>query len=249
MTGDVVASIRLASPAGSQWILESDALRFSYGALEALRGVSIRVGTASAVGVVGVNGAGKSTLSKVITGFLKPTSGTYKFMGEQISGRGSREHMRRGVVLVAEGRKIVARLSVMDNLLIGASCFGMRRPSSEALEFAIDMFPELIEHMGRPVGLLSGGQQQMVAIARALVSKPKVLVLDEPSQGLAPLLQERLARSFRDLIAAGVTLIVVEQNLSFAQQCTDTLYAVSSGEIGFCGNWSEFLAHGGLIEA
>ena len=240
---------RTAHGSTSEWILETECLRFSYGALEALRGVSIRVRTASSVAVVGVNGAGKSTLSKVITGFLAPSRGTYSFLGEDITKLGTRGHMRRGAVLVAEGRKVVAGLSVMDNLLIGGSCFGSRRPSSEALDFALEVFPELVEHLDRSVGLLSGGQQQMVAIARALVSEPKLLVLDEPSQGLAPFLQDRLAQSFRDLVAAGVTLIVVEQNLSFAQMCTGTLYALSGGDVGFTGMWPDFLARGGLLEA
>lgn len=229
--------------------IDAHDLAYQYDALEALRGVSMHVNTGEAVGIVGVNGAGKTTLVKVLAGFLKPSSGSYRLFGEEMRRLGARDHMRHGMILVPEGRHIVSRLSVIDNLLLGASCFGARPPAARDIEFVFDTFPELLEHRDRRVGTLSGGQQQMVAIGRALVAHPKVLLLDEPSQGLAPFLQERLAQSFIALLDAGITLVVIEQNLSFARQCTSRLYSIVSGEVDFSGSWDEFDSHGGLISA
>ena len=229
--------------------LEARDIVFKYDALVALRGVSITVRPGEAVGIVGVNGAGKTTLVKVLAGFLRATAGSHLFLGMDAERKTARWHMRQGLVLVPEGRQIATRLTVEDNLAIGASCFGWRRPPSEAIDFAYEVFPELSEHRARNAGALSGGQQQMVAIARALVARPKMLVLDEPSQGLAPFLQERLAGSFDSLREAGITLLVVEQNLSFARQCTSRVYSIVNGQVGFDGDWEQFVAQGGLIGA
>jgi branched-chain amino acid transport system ATP-binding protein len=227
--------------------LEAHNLTYRYDALEALRGVSISVNAGEAVAVAGVNGAGKTTLVKVLSGFLSASSGEHSLFGERMQDLSAREHMRRGAILVPEGRHLVTRLSVNDNLLLGASCFGAHPPAVEDLEFVFETFPELVEHRHRPAGSLSGGQQQMVAIGRALVARPKVLLMDEPSQGLAPFLQERLAQSFVALLDAGITLIVVEQNLSFARQCTSRLYSIVGGEVDFSGSWEQFSARGGLV--
>ncbi len=229
--------------------LEAQELVFKYDALVALRGVSIKVRPGEAVGIVGVNGAGKSTLVKVLAGFLRASSGRHRFLGMDMDGKTARRHMREGLVLVPEGRQIATRLTVEDNLAIGGSCFGWHRPTTEAIDFAFEVFPELADHRARNAGALSGGQQQMVAIARALVAHPKMLVLDEPSQGLAPFLQERLAGSFHSLREAGITLLVVEQNLSFARQCTSRVYSIVNGQVGFDGGWEQFVAQGGLIGA
>lgn len=236
-------------PVTAMSAIDAHELAFQYDALEALRGVSMQVNTGEAVGIVGVNGAGKTTLVKVLAGFLKPSSGSYRLFGEEIRRLGARDHMRRGTILVPEGRHIVSRLSVNDNLMLGASCFGARPPAARDIEFVFETFPELLEHRDRRSGSLSGGQQQMVAIGRALVAHPKLLLLDEPSQGLAPFLQERLAQSFVALLDAGITLVVVEQNLSFARQCTSRLYSIVGGEVDFSGSWEDFGARGGLIRA
>lgn len=241
------ASDEAGVPTSVGLVLEADNLTYRYDALEALRGISIGVKAGEAVGVVGVNGAGKSTLVKVLAGFFPARSGCHRLFGHEMRGISPRQHMRRGVVLVPEGRQIVTRLSVGDNLLLGASCFGARQPASEAIDFAYATFPELTAHRSRRAGSLSGGQQQMVAIARALVARPRILLLDEPSQGLAPFLQERLAQSFVALLDAGITLLVVEQNLSFARQCTNRLYSIVNGTVGFAGTWDEFVTQGGLM--
>jgi branched-chain amino acid transport system ATP-binding protein len=226
--------------------LEIDNVSYRYDALEALRGVSLAVQAGEAVAVIGVNGAGKTTLLNVASGLLRARAGSCRVFGEVING-GLRPHMRRGIVLVPEGRHVVTRLSVADNLLLGGSGQGWRRPPADAVAFAYRVFPELTDLADRRAGTLSGGQQQMLAIARALVAQPRVLLLDEPSQGLAPFVSERLARSLQQLQEAGISMLIVEQNLPFARQCTSRLYAIAQGAVRFTGTWGEFAASGELI--
>jgi branched-chain amino acid transport system ATP-binding protein len=228
--------------------LEIDDVRYRFDALEALRGVSVAVETGEAVAVVGVNGAGKTTLLKVAAGLLRPASGSVRVFG-QLAGGGLRQRMRGGVVLVPEGRHVVTRLPVADNVLLGGSCHGWRRPPLEAIAFAYEVFPELDSLRTRRAGALSGGQQQMLAIGRALVAQPRILLLDEPSQGLAPVVLERLAASLRRLRESGITLVVVEQNLSFARVCTDRLYALAAGTVRFSGTWPDFTATPTLLDS
>ena len=229
--------------------LEIEGVTYRYDVLEALRGVSLTVTEGEAVAVIGVNGAGKTTLLNIAAGLLRARTGSHRAFGEAMDRRGLRYHMCHGIVLVPEGRHIVSRLSVADNVLLGGSCYGWRRPSPDAIAFAYDTFPELAQLRERRAGSLSGGQQQMLAIGRALVARPRILLLDEPSQGLAPFIQERLARSFGQLRAAGITLVIVEQNLSFARQCTDRLYAVAQGTVRFTGTWQEFAASEDLLSS
>ena len=229
--------------------LEIDQVSYRYDALEALRGVSIQLAAGEAVAIVGVNGAGKTTLLNVAAGMLRARSGGHRSFGVPLDRRGMRDHMRHGIVLVPEGRHVVTRLSVGDNILLGGSCHGWRRPADAAMEFAYEVFPELAQLRDRRAGALSGGQQQMLAIGRALVARPRVLMLDEPSQGLAPFVLERLAASFGQLREAGITLLVVEQNLSFARQCTGRLYAIAQGRVRFSGGWEEFAAAPDLLES
>jgi branched-chain amino acid transport system ATP-binding protein len=207
------------------------------------------VAAAEAVAVVGVNGAGKTTLLNVASGLLRARSGSHRSFGTAMDRRGLRDHMRHGIVLVPEGRHVVTRLSIADNILLGGSCHGWRRPPDAAIAFAYEVFPELAEMRERRAGALSGGQQQMLAIARALVASPRVLLLDEPSQGLAPFVLERLAASFRQLQDAGITLLVVEQNLSFARRCTSRLYAIAQGTVRYAGSWEEFAKTPDLLES
>jgi branched-chain amino acid transport system ATP-binding protein len=229
--------------------LEVKDVTYRYDALEALRGVSLTVREGEAVAVIGVNGAGKTTLLNLAAGLLRARTGTLRAFGEPVGHSRLRDHMRRGIVLVPEGRHIVTRLSVADNVLLGGSCRGWRRPAADAVAFAYEVFPELAELASRRAGQLSGGQQQMLAIARALVASPRLLLLDEPSQGLAPFVAERLARSFQQLQEAGITMVIVEQNLSFARQCTSRLYAIAQGLVRFTGTWSEFAAGEDVISS
>jgi branched-chain amino acid transport system ATP-binding protein len=212
-------------------------------------GVSLRVLATEAVAVVGVNGAGKTTLLDIVAGLLRARSGTHRSFDVALDGHGLRDHMRRGIVLVPEGRHVITRLSVADNILLGGSCRGWRPPRGDAVQFAYEVFPELMELRDRRAGALSGGQQQMLAIGRALVARPRVLLLDEPSQGLAPFVLERLTVSFGQLREAGITLLIVEQNLSFARQCTGRLYAMAQGTVRYSGGWDEFAATEDLLES
>ena len=221
---------------------------FNYGVLRALRGVSLEVGVGSSVGVVGVNGAGKSTLLGVLSGHLSASSGGHSTFGVDLHGRGLRDHMRKGVVLVPEGRHVIGKLSVYDNLLLGRSCFGFKKPEKSLLDFVFEVFPEVYGRRDLKAGALSGGEQQMLAIARALLAQPRILLLDEPSQGLAPKVQERLASSFAALLKSGVTMLIVEQNLSFARSCTSSIYALAQGEVRFHGDWESFASKADLLE-
>lgn len=229
--------------------LEVEHVSYRYDALEALRGVSIQAAAGEAIAVVGVNGAGKTTLLNIVAGMLRARSGSHRSFGVPLDKRGLRDHMRHGVVLVPEGRHVVTRLSIADNILLGGSCHGWRRPAADTVTFAYEVFPELAEMRGRRAGALSGGQQQMLAIARALVARPRVLLLDEPSQGLAPFVLERLAVSFGQLRQAGITLLIVEQNLSFARSCTSRLYAIAQGTVRYSGGWEEFAMTPDLLES
>jgi branched-chain amino acid transport system ATP-binding protein len=233
----------------SEQALEIEHVSYAYDALEALRGVSLRVAAGESVAVVGVNGAGKTTLLNVAAGLLRARSGDHRSFGVPLDRRGLRDHMRHGIVLVPEGRHVVTRLSIADNILLGGSCRGWRRPADSAVTFAYDVFPELAQMRDRRAGALSGGQQQMLAIARALVAEPRVLLLDEPSQGLAPFVLERLAASFGRLQQAGITLLIVEQNLSFARNCTSRLYALAQGTVRYAGGWAEFAKTPDLLES
>jgi branched-chain amino acid transport system ATP-binding protein len=233
----------------SEIALDIENVSYRYDALEALRGVSLQVRKAEAVAVVGVNGAGKTTLLNVAAGMLRARSGTHRSFGLDLGRQGLRGHMRHGIVLVPEGRHVVTRLSVADNIMLGGSCHGWRRPAADAVGFAYEVFPELTQLRDRRAGALSGGQQQMLAIGRALVARPSVLLLDEPSQGLAPFVLERLVASFGQLREAGITLLIVEQNLSFARQCTGRLYAMVQGAVRYSGDWAEFAATEDLLES
>jgi branched-chain amino acid transport system ATP-binding protein len=233
----------------SEIALDIENVSYRYDALEALRGVSLRVLAAEAVAVVGVNGAGKTTLLNIAAGLLRARSGGHRSFGVGLDRHGLRDHMRHGVVLVPEGRHVITRISVADNILLGGSCRGWRHPPEDAVQFAYEVFPELTELRDRRAGALSGGQQQMLAIGRALVARPRVLLLDEPSQGLAPFVLERLAVSFGQLREAGITLLIVEQNLSFARQCTGRLYAIAQGTVRYAGGWAEFAATENLLES
>ena len=221
---------------------------FNYGVLRALRGVSLEVSRGSSVGVVGVNGAGKSTLLGVLSGHLSATAGGHSSFGIDLHNKGLRDHMRKGVVLVPEGRHVIGKLTVFDNLLLGRSCFGFKKPEKALLDFVFEVFPEVYGRRELKAGALSGGEQQMLAIARALLAEPRILLLDEPSQGLAPKVQERLASSFAALLKSGVTMLIVEQNLSFARTCTSSIYALAQGEVRFHGDWKSFASKADLLE-
>lgn len=214
-----------------QPILKVDDLSVTYGPVRALRGVSVEVRRGRTVSVIGPNGAGKSTLLWTITGLLKPVAGSVELEGEAISGLKPETIARRGLAIVPEGRHNFLSLTVADNLRL-ARIAGRRRGGDEALyERTLDRFPVLRDRLDSPAGQLSGGEAQQLAIARALLTKPLILLLDEPSFGLAPLTVEGVFEELVRLKEEGMTVLMVEQNAGKALEVADDAYILSNGEV------------------
>jgi branched-chain amino acid transport system ATP-binding protein len=221
-------------------VLEIKDLHVSYGAINALKGISLQVPERSIVTLIGANGAGKTTLLKTISGLLKPKSGSIKFVGEEIGHCAAHDIVKRGVAQSPEGRMIFANLTVQENLKMGAYLRKDQKKITEDLDFCFTVFPRLKERMWQAGGTLSGGEQQMLAIARALMSKPRMLLLDEPSLGIAPILVrtifEKIVEINREL---GVTVLLVEQNAHMALGIANHAYVVETGKIVLEGSAKE----------
>ena len=206
-----------------------------YGAIAALRGISINVEQGETVALIGVNGAGKSTTLMTIAGVLKPTQGTITFAGQSIVGRSPEDIVRKGLALVPEGRRVFPGLTVEENLRLGAAI----RPDRAAVQRDIDemctRFPVLGERLNQAAGTLSGGEQQQLAIARGLMSRPSLLMLDEPSLGLAPMLVAEIFELVAQLRETGVTILLVEQNVERTLEIADRAYLLNTGQIEFEG--------------
>jgi ABC-type branched-subunit amino acid transport system ATPase component len=219
-------------------LLFTRALRAGYGPVNVLRDIVVSVAEGEMVAVLGPNGAGKSTLMRALSGLGRPVEGDVRFVGEAIERRDASEIAARGLVLVPEGRQMFPELSVMDNLLLGAYA----RPGADVAERAEAMlmrFPRLRERAGQRAGLLSGGEQQMLAIARGLMARPRVLMLDEPSLGLAPKLVEGLYDLLAQLRDEGVTILLVDQAAVMALSVADRAYVLQSGSIVHSGSASD----------
>ena len=206
-----------------------------YGNIRALKEVSIDVPGGSVVAIIGANGAGKSTLLKTIAGALAPRSGTVSFLGEKITGLPSHEIVRRGVALVPEGRSILSRMTVRENLEMGAFARRDGKNTARDMDRVMERFPVLKQRAGQLGGSLSGGEQQMLAIARALMSAPKLLLLDEPTLGLAPLVVADIFAIIREINAAGTALLLVEQNVKQAMKVSSYAYVMETGKIVLSG--------------
>ncbi len=219
-------------------MLEVRGLETRYGKVRALREVSIDVPEGSVVGILGANGAGKSTLLRTIAGVLAPGAGSIRFRGEDIAGLPPHKVLRRGIALVPEGRAILSRMTVRENLEMGAY---VRRDSQAAADMArlMERFPVLRQRQDQPGGSLSGGEQQMLAIARALLSAPRLLLLDEPTLGLAPLVVADIFRIVREINAAGTTVLLVEQNVRQAMKVSSRTYVLETGRIVLSGPSAE----------
>jgi len=218
-------------------------LHVHYGAIHALRGISIEVpAPGQVVALIGANGAGKTTTLRAITRMLKPTSGTVSFQGEEITKLGSHEIVARGMAHAPEGRGIFLNLTVKENLDLGAFLRTDGDGIRQDLEKSFGLFPILKERFTQVAGTLSGGEQQMLAVARALMSRPKLLLLDEPSLGLAPQVVERIFQVLREVSAAGVALLLVEQNAHKALQLAHRAYVLETGEVVMQGTGKELLA-------
>jgi branched-chain amino acid transport system ATP-binding protein len=230
-------------------MLEVLDLKVSYGAIRALDGVSFSVPAGAVVALLGANGAGKSTALRAVTGLVTPQGGRIVFGGREIQGLKPHEIIRAGLGVVPEGRRIFANLTVYDNLLLGAYFRRDHETLARDLENLFDTFPRLAERRHQAAGTLSGGEQQMLALGRALMSRPKLLLLDEPSLGLAPLLVKEVFNIITRLHQQGVTILLVEQNAAQALKLAHYAYILETGRIALAGPGSELLAHPRLKEA
>ncbi len=220
-----------------------------YGQIEAVKGISLNVAAGEIVALVGANGAGKTTTLLTISGVLSPAHGTIRLRGEIISGLQSHAIMRRGVAQVVEGRGIFAGLSVKENLAVGAYARRDRHEVARDVESMFERFPRLHERRHLPAGTLSGGEQQMLAIARALMSRPAILLMDEPSMGLAPLIVEEIFDLIAVISRAGTTILLVEQNAMRALAVSHRAYIMASGQIVADGASRQLLGDSQLRQA
>ncbi len=212
-------------------MLKIDQLVSSYGVIKALKGVSLEVKEGELVTLVGANGAGKSTLLKSIIGRVTVESGSIEYLGSSLVGKSSHEIISQGIAVVPEGRRIFADLTVVENLELGAYAGGNQKRFQELVKTVYEFFPRLEERKKQYGGTLSGGEQQMLAVGRAMMATPKLLLLDEPSMGLAPIVVEEVFKIIRRIKEMGTTMLLVEQNAMMALKVCDRAYIINTGEI------------------
>ena len=218
-------------------ILKVDDIHVYYGAIHAIKGVSFEVGQGEIVALIGANGAGKSTILKTVSGLMHPRSGKIEFMGQEITHTDAFKLVRHGLAHVPEGRRIFLQMSVQENLEMGA--YIQKEVSKADLDMVFDLFPRLKERRKQVAGTLSGGEQQMLAMSRALMSHPKLMMLDEPSMGLAPILVDQIFEIIKELHKNGTTILLVEQNARKALQIADRAYVLETGGITLSGTGAE----------
>ena len=218
-------------------MLKINDMHVYYGAIHAVKGVSFEVNDGEIVALIGANGAGKSTILKTISGLMHPRSGSIDFNGQNISHADAYKLVRHGLAHVPEGRRIFLQMTVQENLEMGA--FSQKEVNKEDLERMFALFPRLKERRRQIAGTLSGGEQQMLAMSRALMSHPKLLMLDEPSMGLAPILVDQIFDIIKELHTAGTTILLVEQNATKALQIADRAYVLETGKIILSGTGEE----------
>jgi len=222
-------------------ILSIDHINVHYGAIHALKDVSFNLNENEIIALIGANGAGKSTSLNTISGVLHPTSGSITYLGEDIANTTPQEIVRKGIIQVPEGRRIFASMSVWENLEIGGYNRKNKAENRERMEAMFERFPRLKERRNQAGGTLSGGEQQMLAIARGLMADPKVLLLDEPSMGLAPILVEQIFDIIREINEGGTSIVLVEQNALMALSIADRGYVLDTGRVVLEGNSSDLL--------
>lgn len=213
-----------------------------YGAIHAIKGVSLEVNEGEIVTLIGANGAGKSTILRTISGLLKPKTGSIQFEGQEIAGMPAHEIVTTGISQVPEGRRIFAEMSVLENLELGAFTRKDKDGIKADMELVFERFPRLKERIGQLAGTLSGGEQQMLAMGRALMSRPRLLLLDEPSMGLAPLLIKEIFAIIQDINKTGTTVLLVEQNANMALSIAHRAYVLETGRITLSGDAKELAA-------
>ena len=224
-------------------MLRIEKLSVSYGDAQALSDVTITVEEGSFVALVGANGAGKSTTLNTVAGLLKPKSGTIEFMGHPLARLRPKQIVDLGISLVPEGRWLFSKMTVAENLQLGAYTPRARKATAVSMERVVTLFPDLKDRLQQQAIVLSGGQQQMLAIGRALMSDPKLLMLDEPSLGLAPMLVDTMFEVFQTLHSQGVTILLVEQNIQQSLELAQTGYILKTGSIALSGRGNDLLAN------
>ncbi|MBQ6029412.1 MAG: ABC transporter ATP-binding protein [Treponema sp.] len=230
-------------------MLEVKNLSVSYGGIKALRGISLEVPDKKIVALIGANGAGKSTLLRTISGLVKAQGGSIKFDGEEIIGLSIDKICKKGIALSPEGRRVFTDLTVAENLKIGAYLRNDKDGIAKDLEWVYELFPRLKERSWQFAGTLSGGEQQMLAVGRALMSRPKLLMMDEPSLGLAPLIVQQIFSIIEEINKKGVTILLIEQNANMALKAADTAYVLETGDITLSGSGESLLADEKVREA
>jgi branched-chain amino acid transport system ATP-binding protein len=222
-------------------MLEVTGLKVSYGGINAVKGIDFRVAAGELVTLIGANGAGKTTTLKTLAGLIRPAAGGIRYDGRDVLGMPPHQLVRRGLAMVPEGRGIFSRLSIDENLAMGAYCRTDRAAMAADRERIYGLFPRLAERRRQFGGTLSGGEQQMLAIGRAMMSRPRLLLLDEPSMGLAPIMVTRIFETIRAIAAEGVTLLLVEQNAKLALEVSDRGYVMESGVIALADSAAALL--------
>ena len=225
----------------SEAILKINDLKVNYGGIEAVKGISFDVPAGEIITLIGANGAGKSSTLRAISGLVKPASGNIVFEGDDITGKDPTAIVTKGITLVPEGRKIFPDLTVLENLRIGA--YLRNDDLTDDLNWVYDLFPRLKERSWQAGGTLSGGEQQMLAVGRALMSRPKVIMMDEPSLGLAPIIVRGIFDIIKEINKQGVTVLLIEQNANMALKTADIGYVMETGRITMSGAGSELLTN------
>lgn len=220
-------------------MLKVENINVYYGNIQALSGISLDIQEGEIVTLIGANGAGKSTLLKTVSGLLKPKQGKIIYEGKPINGKAAQTIVKQGISHVPEGRRVFANMTVEENLQLGAFLRKDKEGIKQDLERVYELFPRLLERLKQQAGTLSGGEQQMLAMGRALMAKPRLLLLDEPSMGLAPLLVKTIFRIIEEINKAGTTILLVEQNANLALSIANRAYVVETGRIVLSGDAAE----------
>jgi branched-chain amino acid transport system ATP-binding protein len=230
-------------------LLSLNNVHIGYGGIKAVKGIQLHVDEGELVALIGANGAGKTTTLKAISGLLKPTAGEIRYQGQSLVGVVPHRISQQGLALVPEGRGVFPGLTIEENLVMGAYCRNDKAGIASDMEIAYQRFPRLKERAKQTAGTLSGGEQQMLAISRALLSRPKLLLLDEPSMGLSPIMVQKIFAVVREVAASGVTILLVEQNAKLALQVSNRAYVMDGGVISFEGDSRSLLTDPRVREA
>ncbi|AMM94017.1 ABC transporter ATP-binding protein [Peribacillus simplex] len=223
-------------------MLKIEDINVYYGNIQALKGISLSINEGEIVTLIGANGAGKSTMLKTISGLLKPKQGKIMYEGQSIGGKAAQSIVKMGISHVPEGRRVFANMTVEENLQLGAYLRKDKAGIKQDMEKVYELFPRLLERLKQQSGTLSGGEQQMLAMGRALMAKPRLLLLDEPSMGLAPLLVKQIFHIIEEINKTGTTILLVEQNANLALSIADRAYVVETGRIVLSGKSEELTA-------